>query len=197
MKSCKYKVLFIEFEDCIKNDKELLNNYNTRIKKHNNMVKNNLFPDSGFDILLPKLEADKYIFYKNETKLIPFGIKCSVYEFFGKLSDNLPNYEIIQSFYVKGSNSNVKPMPFTIHPRSSIWKSKFRLANCTGIIDMGYRGTIFGSLHNIDNNENFLKYGNRYLQICMPDLLPFYVKVVKKVENDSNRGKGGIGSTGC
>ena len=187
----KYVVLYIEFEDCIKNDKSILEKYTNRVLKHNLSVENDLYPDSGFDLILPQLEE----FNKNQTKLVSFGIKCSAYEFFGP--PNFPNYEVVQSSYIKGLNNMIKPLPFTIHPKSSIWKYDFRLANSTGIIDMGYRGTIYGAMHNIKKNkENIMEYGNRYIQICMHNLQPFYVKIVDKIENDSIRGKGGIGSTG-
>ena len=36
---------------------------------------------------------------------------------------------------------------------------------------------------------------NRLLQICMPDLSPFNVKIVDSVD-DTTRGSGGLGSTG-
>ena len=57
-------------------------------------------------------------------------------------------------------------------------------------------GTLFASLHNLKNGENIIRYSNRYLQICMPDLKPFLVKIVPKIICDSVRGSGGIGSTG-
>ena len=37
---------------------------------------------------------------------------------------------------------NQIPIPFKLHPRSSIYKKAIRQANCTGIIDTGYRGEL-------------------------------------------------------
>lgn len=189
-----FRVLYIEFDDVVKNDSELLEKYKTRVKNHNNMVKNNLFPDSGFDLLTPKLE--NISFDANETKLIPFGVKCSSFHFVSNIYKTLPVYEYISQYYKKGIQSNIHAQPFCVYPRSSIWKSHFRLANNVGIIDSGYRGTLYGPMHNVKNTTNELVYGNRYLQITMPDLQPFYVKIVDSVNVDSKRGSGGIGSTG-
>jgi dUTPase len=189
-----FRVLYIEFDDVVKNDSELLEKYETRVKNHNNMVKNNLFPDSGFDLLTPNLE--NISFDANETKLIPFGVKCSAFHFVSNIYKNLPVYEYISQYYKKGIQSNIHAQPFCVYPRSSIWKSHFRLANNVGIIDSGYRGTLYGPMYNVKNTTNELVYGNRYLQITMPDLQPFYVKIVDSVNVDSKRGSGGIGSTG-
>lgn len=189
-----FRVLYIEFDDIVKNDNELLEKYKKRVENHNKMVNNDLFPDSGFDLLTPNQE--NMSFDTNETRLIPFGIKCSAFHFVSKIYKNLPVYEYISQYYKKGIQSNIYAQPFCVYPRSSIWKSHFRLANNVGIIDSGYRGTLYGPMHNVKNTTNELVYGNRYLQITMPDLQPFYVNIVNNVEVDSKRGSGGIGSTG-
>jgi dUTPase len=44
------------------------------------------------------------------------------------------------SYYLKDRPETVFPCKFYIVPRSSISKTPFRLANCEGIIDAGYRG---------------------------------------------------------
>jgi len=187
-------ILFVEFDDIIKNDNEVMEKYNERIENHNHMVKSNMYPDSGFDLLTPNL--GDVSFESNETKLIPFGLKCAAYHIFDGFVDNLPSYEHIVNNMMHHLNLRVSPQPFCVYPRSSIWKSHFRLANNVGIIDSGYRGTLYGPMHNVKNETNTLVYGNRYLQITMPDLQPFYVSVVDKLKVDSQRGAGGIGSTG-
>ena len=193
----KKTVLYIEFDSIIKNDSNLLSNYIDRIKKHNTSISEDLYPDSGFDILMPNHTHDLYKFEQNEIKLIPLGLKCAAYTFpSGGLYPR--DYKLVQTLYQKGlRNGRTIPQPFTVHPRSSIWKSKFRLANNTGIIDSGYRGTLFGAFQNTNiSSNNEIISGNRYLQICMPDLQPFYIQAVDKIEVDSIRGNGGIGSTG-
>ena len=192
----KKTVLYLELEDVIKNDSDLYRKYIEKIEKHNKSVVEDLYPDSGFDIMMPT-NNENYHFEKNEIKLIPLGLRCAAYTYPNSKKYPL-EYEINQALYQKGLRKGTMfPQPFTVHPRSSIWKSNFRLANNTGIIDSGYRGTLFGAFQNTNiNSPNELVSGNRYLQICMPDLQPFYIKVVDKVIFDSSRGDGGIGSTG-
>lgn len=195
--SKEFTVLYIELGNKILKDKELLSKYIQRIKDHNISVSEDLYPDSGFDLLLPKFDNDYYQFEPNQTKLVNFAVKCSCFRFINTNSKKIPVYTVIQEEFKRKLNKNIKARPYKIHPRSSIWKTDFRLANCTGIIDSGYRGNLFGSMHNIKVDEkNKLEYGNRYLQICMSDLSPFYIDIVPKIECDSKRGNGGLGSTG-
>tara|TARA_B100000795_G_C22747238_1_gene417772 strand:+ start:411 stop:983 length:573 start_codon:yes stop_codon:yes gene_type:complete len=182
-------VLYIEFDENII-DANILKKYHNKIKTHNLSVSNDLYPDSGFDIFNPK----QVEFNKNQTQLINFGIKSAMYTFTN--AKNIPVYSIVYESFNRRLNTNIYAQPFQIFPRSSIWKTGFRLANNTGIIDSGYRGHLFGSMHNNNNCKNNLIYNNRYLQICKPDLLPFYIQIVDKINNDSKRGNSGLGSTG-
>ena len=85
--------------------------------------------------------------------------------------------------------------------RSSIYKTNFRLANCEGIIDAGYRGNLkapvdWHMLHSeADNEENykslFTMKRSKYFQLCMPTLEPFQVFIVNKLD-DTSRGYGGL-----
>ena len=52
------------------------------------------------------------------------------------------------------NNGKIYPLPYSIHPMC-IYKKSFRLANCTGIIDTGYRGNL-GAV--IDNNNELEPY---------------------------------------
>lgn len=101
---------------------------------------------------------------------------------------------------------NQIPIPFKLHPRSSIYKKAIRQANCTGIIDTGYRGELGAAVDCLglkfgrqdDQNRTTLECGKRYFQVCRTDLEPFYVMLLN--ENDdlpsTERGEGGFGSTG-
>jgi len=86
-----------------------------------------------------------------------------------------------------------------LFPRSSIANKDWRLTNCVGIIDSGYRGEIRGKFDVIGGTRPMLegsyKAGERCLQlIVMP--IP-YVHVVEVLElSESDRGEGGFGSTG-
>ena len=118
--------------------------------------------------------------------------------------------DIKNPIIVDDSKCNAVPQPFKLHPRSSIYKKKFRMANSTGIIDSGYRGELrvaidvleeaAGCPNSIRNcmgsSETRTIHGNkRYFQICKPDLTPFYVCKVEELPN-TERGADGFGSTG-
>jgi dUTP pyrophosphatase len=100
---------------------------------------------------------------------------------------------------------------FYLYPRSSISKTRMRLANSVGIIDAGYRGDLiaavdtiglFGSTdiwHVWKETLSPIKKYDRYFQVCAPDLSPFLVHIVDTEEELSpptTRGHGGFGSTG-
>lgn len=134
--------------------------------------KDNKHKDSGFDLFFPKEEY----FEPGSTRLIDLGIKCAAY----KVTDD-EKEEI--------------PMPFYLYPRSSIYKTTLRLANSVGIIDSGYRGNIKAAFDNFSAGGVCVETLARGVQICMPDLMPFEVKLVEQLDK-TNRGDGGFGSTG-
>jgi dUTPase len=73
-----------------------------------------------------------------------------------------------------------------------------RLANCTGIIDAGYRGNLIGMFDCISTSYTSDQL-SRLLQICAPNLMPIFVEIVDSIEAlgpNTSRGTGGIGSTG-
>ena len=76
------------------------------------------------------------------------------------------------------------------------------LANHTGIIDSGYRGSLIGAFRWLRSSNYVLpqyivdKY-TRLLQICHPTLCPIYVTLVDINDlSTSERGANGFGSTG-
>jgi dUTPase len=171
--------------------------------KHNHNILNNKFIDAGFDLFLPESDDpdekenwdDTIRFFgtgwdKNPVNKVDFKIKCSgqMYCDTGKIFDT--------GYYM--------------YPRSSLSKTKLRLANSVGIIDSGYRGNLIGMFDvvNIENNDTnrldagadyFAKVNDRLIQICAPGLVPIYVEIVDFIEdlgNKTERGSGGFGSTG-
>ena len=103
------------------------------------------------------------------------------------------------------------PCGFYLYPRSSISKTRMRLANSVGIIDAGYRGDLiaavdtiglFGSTdiwHVWKETISPIKKYDRYFQVCAPDLSPFLVHIVDaehELSPPTARGQGGFGSTG-
>ena len=174
------------------NDNDLKQIYLTKAKEHNTKIDNSNFMDSGFDILTPNKISICY----GKTHKIDFGIICSMYE------------------------SNI-PFGYYMYPRSSISKTRLRLANNVGIIDSGYRGNLLGYFDclphpSIDqqefviydyNSDHIIDYNidkyQRLLQICSNDLKPFKINIVDNIEDLDNpnlgvseRGDKGIGSTG-
>lgn len=89
---------------------------------------------------------------------------------------------------------------YYLYPRSSTGsKTPLRMSNSVGIIDSGYRGKLQVCFDNISQEEFTITQGERYVQICPPNLdYPIYVVVVDSInEFDlTYRGDNGFGSTG-
>ena len=134
------------------------------------------YPNSGFDILFPER---KYFNSTLLTKFVDFNIK-------------------LEMLYCDVSKDVVYNTAFNLHPRSSISKTPLMLANHTGIVDSGYRGSIIGAFRNLDTEDGFdvCKY-SRLLQNCHPSLCPIYVVIVNAEElSRTERDAGAFGSTG-
>lgn len=74
-------------------------------------------------------------------------------------------------------------------------KQGLRPANCVGVVDSDYRGTIGIALHNDTDEDRIVKGGDRIAQLVVIPYLP-----ITLVESDfldiTERGEGGFGSTG-
>ena len=169
----RYMVLKIFLDT---NDNILKNKYIDAAHSHNNeLVKSPNMIDAGFDLFTPD-------FYTASTPLnkIDFKLMCSA-------TMVLDSGKIYNTGYY-------------MYPRSSLSKTKLRLANATGIIDAGYRGHLIGMFDLIGNDELYtVQQYDRLLQICAPGLVPIIVEVVNSVEElgeQTKRGDGGFGSTG-
>lgn len=84
---------------------------------------------------------------------------------------------------------------FMLVPRSSITKTPLRMSNSVGIIDSVYRGVIKAPVDNLSDEEVKLNKGERLFQIVSGNLGPITFKLVSRL-SDTERGKGGFGSTG-
>lgn len=163
---------------------ELVDLYKSYIEKHNNSIKTDLFPNSGFDIFFPKEKVFDLELY---NIMINMDIKCEMIYY-----DKYNNYH--------------EPSPFYIFPRSSMSKTPLILSNHTGIIDSGYRGWIIGAFKWINDtpikisglsNEYKVNQFTRLLQICHPTLCPILVELVEESNlSKTLRGDGSFGSTG-
>ena len=155
-------------------DSELRELYQKHIDKHNSDLDNNTFPNAGFDLFVPN---DTVIDSTPTSKMVGLGIKCEM-------------VKIMNNQYLESS-------PFYMYPRSSISKTPLMLANHVGIIDSGYRGELIAALRNLSANDYLLQHNTRLMQICLPSLESFTVKIVEETDlSTTARGSGGFGSTG-
>tara|TARA_B100001750_G_C15432941_1_gene559284 strand:+ start:153 stop:626 length:474 start_codon:yes stop_codon:yes gene_type:complete len=90
-----------------------------------------------------------------------------------------------------------KSASFYLYPRSSIGKTPLRMSNSVGIIDSGYRGHLIGMVDNLSDEDYVIEEGTRLFQICSPTLNnPIELNIVQEL-SETERGEGGIGSTGA
>ena len=89
---------------------------------------------------------------------------------------------------------------YYLYPRSSTGsKTPLRMSNSVGVIDSGYRGKLQVYFDNISQEEFTITQGERYVQICPPNLdYPIYPVVVDSIEELglTDRCANGFGSTG-
>jgi dUTP pyrophosphatase len=162
----------------IENEK-LIPEYTERIHKHNSQFMDNILADSGFDVLVPNEVTFDDLFI---AQFINMDIKTEM-------------------FFCEVNTDAIYPCGFNIHPRSSISKTPLMLANHTGIIDSGYRGSLIGAFrclpyHRKENPPYIVTANTRLLQVCHPTLCPIYVVIVNSNDlSNSIRGDGGFGST--
>lgn len=179
------KYLLFNYESFMKlkifvdsNDEELKNKYKEAIYKHHLKIQNNITHiDAGFDLFSP----NEHLFSLHNVNKLDYQIICNA-----KLVRQLSSCQ-------KQTNTG-----FYMYPRSSISKSKVRLANNVGIIDSGYRGHLMGMFDCLEDSLVVNKF-DRHLQICAPGLIPILVELVSSREELGEltaRGDGGFGSTG-
>lgn len=70
-----------------------------------------------------------------------------------------------------------------------------RLANCVGVIDSDYRGEVKVKIHNDSNTTYQVKAGERIAQAMIVPIAIVKFMVVDELSS-TERGEGGIGSTG-
>ena len=121
------------------------------------------------------------------------------------LSKNIDMNEKVHCFSlgisVAATLADGTPAPCLLLPRSSIYKTPFRLCNSIGLIDAGYRGEVKAMADNLNpEEETTMRYdpGSRLFQICQHNFLPWN-RIVLTDDLPSprdSRGSGGFGSTG-
>lgn len=177
------------------------NKHNYNVDRYLDAVNNNFLDetnindycyDSGFDLYCPE---NVKITNKDMTYMLDHKIKCAM-----KYSNSDTDYGFCGYYLYSRSSTPIK--------------TPLRMANSVGIIDSGYRGSIKAyfdnRLYNNNNSSYFtsngneqelsynLEFGNRFVQICAPDLAMMRIKIVDN-ENELGytlRGSNGFGSTG-
>lgn len=135
-------------------------------------IQNHRHTDSGFDIPIVSQNVD--------------------------LSSKVTSFSLGVQIAAMDSN---EPRPCILLPRSSIYKTPFRLCNSIGLIDAGYRGEVKAIVDNMnpeDDTTMRLEEGTRMFQICRHDFLPWNTIILcdELPRSNDNRGEGGFGSTG-
>jgi|Laugresbdmm110sn_2_1035109.scaffolds.fasta_scaffold85181_1 dUTP pyrophosphatase len=188
----KYMVLKVFLDT---DDNNLKSKYIDAANSHNSeLVNNPTMIDAGFDLFNPE-------FY---TAVSPL---------------NKIDFKVICSATMVLDSGKIYNTGYYMYPRSSLSKTKLRLANSTGIIDAGYRGHLMGMFDLVGKDELYsvqqylmgmfdlvgkdelysVQQYDRLLQICAPGLVPIIVEVVNSVKElgeQTKRGDGGFGSTG-
>jgi len=206
-------------------DAEWVERYREKVRIHNEKIQDAseaATPDSGFDLFMPNEGADygygvdnllsrQYITNPGITSSasvdgargLNLGVRCCM-RVAASTASTAPHS-------VGLDLPTQQPCGFYLYPRSSISKTRMRLANSVGIIDAGYRGDliaavdtigVFGSTdiwHVWKETLSPIKKYDRYFQVCAPDLSPFLVHLVdteQELSPPTTRGHGGFGSTG-
>ena len=69
-------------------------------------------------------------------------------------------------------------------------------ANCVGVIDSDYRGEILVGLQNSGDTDYTIHPGDRIAQLMLTPVLQAQITMVDELD-DTDRGAGGLGSTGA
>jgi len=167
----RYLLLQLSISRDLPNYNEVFNRYTINARQHNTNILNNFFPDAGFNLFT----TEYTICVEHETIKLDFGVQCA-----GTIITD---------------TNRVFPSGFYMYPRSSTGsKTGLRLANSVGIIDSGYRGNLM-AVFDSNKTENMNPYTS-LVQICGPSLIPLVVEIVEDLNNNTERGTGGFGSTG-
>lgn len=203
-----------------RDDPEWIDRYKQKIDEHNQKIAAATpvpTPDSGFDLFMP-IDGSEYgygvdnLISRNYISNPGITSSASVDGARGlNLGVRACMRNSASASFGLDPPTHQQPCGFYLYPRSSISKTRMRLANSVGIIDAGYRGDLiaavdtiglFGSTdiwHIWKETLSPIKKYDRYFQVCAPDLSPFLVHIVEREEDLSpptTRGHGGFGSTG-
>ena len=103
--------------------------------------------------------------------------------------------ECHQGLIINFDNSPVV-IDIDLRPRSSIWKTGMSRANSEGTLDEFYRNEAKAIFYHVMPNMPRYKVGERIGQIKLGFTLPIEFMFVDEINEDTERGKGGFGSSG-
>jgi dUTP pyrophosphatase len=173
----KFAILKVAFTN---QNPDLPNIYEAHIREHNHRMFTDPFYNSGFDLFIPN---DTVLNRDVDSTFIDLQMKTEM-------------------IYCDTKSQYFESSAYVIHPRSSISKTPLMLANHTGIIDTGYRGSLIAAIRWLKpEGSSDLTYtierNTRLLQVCHPSLCRVFVMIVDETElSETARGAGGFGSTG-
>lgn len=116
-----------------------------------------------------KYEIDRGPFYRTMFSFDPFGKRCV-----------LDDYNVCISF----------------RPRSGIWRTGMVLSNSEGTLDEFYRGEAKAVFYHVMTNMDRYHVGERIGQIYVTVAPKVEFVEVDEINEDTERGEGGFGSTG-
>jgi dUTP pyrophosphatase len=153
----------------------LAETYNKKVEEHNMNFLQNMYMDSGFDLFTP-----------------------TVTEFTQPFVGTMINLDVkAEMVHCDVDTNTLNTCGYYVFPRSSISKTPLMLANHTGIIDSGYRGSLIAAFRLLSDTPYTVDANARLVQICHPTLCPIFVIFVEESQLSSTvRGGGGFGSTG-
>jgi len=115
-----------------------------------------------------------------------FDVRCS-YDF------------TLKPFEVKNVNTSLflklyRNMEAQVRPKSSV--SSMGVLVHFGTVDSGYRGEVLVTMQNLNNHDVTFSKGQKIAQIVFSKKSYVNLHRFKEIEDDTERGKGGFGSTG-
>lgn len=186
------------------NDVNLVDKYREAANNHNNRLFSNPHHiDAGFDLFSPGGPDSR-----DDHNYDPSALRFYGPGWENQNPVNRLNLRVSCSARIFTDTGKMFNTGYYMYPRSSVSKTRLRLANSTGIIDAGYRGHLMGMFDVVNIPDNlpasiqadfFGQKYDRYLQICAPGLIPIIVEIVdsrQDLGDETERGSGGFGSTG-
>lgn len=113
-----------------------------------------------------------------------------------EIAPNVWKYGLGFSYEIMDDLNKDTILSIDFRPRSSIWKTGMVLSNSTGTLDFGYRNEVFVVFYHVMTDMPRYKVGDKIGQIKIGTTTPIIFQFVDEINEDTERGMGGFGSTG-